>query len=71
MAELFKRIKDTALNFKEKFKDETILYREENPELFDYLKKRKGLIDGVCISGGEPLLQKDIEQFIKKIKEKL
>lgn len=38
--------------------------------LFDYLDKRKGLIDGVCISGGEPLLQKDIELFIKKIKEK-
>ena len=38
--------------------------------LFDYLDKRKGLIDGVCISGGEPLLQKDIEMFTKKIKEK-
>ena len=38
--------------------------------LFDYLDKRKGLIDGVCISGGEPLLQKDIELFAKKIKEK-
>ena len=39
-------------------------------DLFDYLDKRKGLIDGVCISGGEPLLQKDIELFAKKIKEK-
>ena len=38
--------------------------------LFDYLDKRKGLIDGVCVSGGEPLLQKDIELFIRKIKEK-
>jgi pyruvate formate lyase activating enzyme len=38
--------------------------------LFDYLDKRKGLIDGVCISGGEPLLQQDIELFIVKIKEK-
>ena len=38
--------------------------------LFDYLDKRKGLIDGVCISGGEPLLQKDIELFIRKIKDK-
>lgn len=38
--------------------------------LFDYLDKRKGLIDGVCISGGEPLLQKDIKLFMKKIKEK-
>ena len=38
--------------------------------LFDYLDKRKGLIDGVCISGGEPLLQNDIVLFIKKIKGK-
>ncbi len=41
----------------------------EKNEIFDYLKKRRGLIDGVCISGGEPLLQEDIEEFIKEIKE--
>lgn len=38
-------------------------------EVFDYLEKRKGLIDGVCISGGEPLLQEDIEEFISKVKQ--
>lgn len=42
-------------------------FKEE--EIFDYLEKRKGLIDGVCITGGEPLLQKDIEKFILKIKQ--
>lgn len=42
---------------------------DEN-EFFSYLDKRKGLIDGVCISGGEPLLQKDIGIFIKNIKDK-
>ncbi len=36
---------------------------------FDYLKKRKGILDGVCITGGEPLLQKDIKEFISQIKE--
>ncbi len=36
--------------------------------IFEYLEKRKGLLDGVCITGGEPLLQKDIKNFIKKIK---
>ena len=36
---------------------------------FDYLKKRKGILDGVCITGGEPLIQKDIAMFISKIKE--
>jgi len=35
---------------------------------FDFLAKRKGMLDGVCISGGEPLVQKDIGDFISKIK---
>lgn len=38
-------------------------------EIFDYLKKRKGIIDGIVISGGEPTLQKDLIPFIEKIKE--
>ncbi len=37
-------------------------------EIFAYLKKRQGLLDGVCISGGEPTLQPDLERFITKIK---
>lgn len=41
-------------------------YTEE--EILSYLEKRKGLLDGVCITGGEPLLQSDIADFIKKIK---
>ena len=42
------------------------LYTEQ--EILSFLEKRRGLLDGVCISGGEPLLQPDIEDFIKKIK---
>lgn len=38
-------------------------------EFFAFLKKRKGVLDGVCITGGEPLIQKDIEDFIRKIKD--
>ncbi len=38
-------------------------------EILSYLKKRQGLLDGVAITGGEPLLHKDIGDFIKKIKE--
>ncbi len=37
-------------------------------DFFAFLQKRKGILDGVCISGGEPLLQPDIEPFIRKIK---
>ena len=36
---------------------------------FEYLKKRRNILDGVCITGGEPLLQKDISEFISRIKE--
>lgn len=38
-------------------------------EILSFLEKRKGLLDGVCITGGEPLLQPDIADFIRKIKE--
>ena len=38
-------------------------------EVFEYLKKRKGVLEGVVISGGEPTMQKDIKKFIKKIKD--
>ncbi len=37
-------------------------------EFFAFLKKRQGILDGVCVTGGEPLLQNDIEDFLKKIK---
>ena len=37
-------------------------------EFFSFIKKRKGILDGVCITGGEPLLQHDIIPFIERIK---
>lgn len=37
-------------------------------EFFEYLKKRKGKIEGVCITGGEPTIQRDIVEFIGKVK---
>ncbi|MFZ5559652.1 MAG: anaerobic ribonucleoside-triphosphate reductase activating protein [Patescibacteria group bacterium] len=39
-------------------------------EFSNFLDQRKGLIDGVCITGGEPTIHKDLIDFIKKIKQK-
>ena len=33
-------------------------------EFFAFLDKRHGLLDGVCITGGEPLLQPGIDELI-------
>jgi len=41
---------------------------EEN-ELLSFLKKRQGILEGVAITGGEPLLHRDIKELLLKIKE--
>ncbi len=47
--------------------DEAQLFSED--EILSYLNKRKGMLDGVCITGGEPLLQSDIFEFLAKVRE--
>ncbi|KKR98326.1 MAG: Anaerobic ribonucleoside-triphosphate reductase activating protein [Candidatus Magasanikbacteria bacterium GW2011_GWC2_41_17] len=37
-------------------------------EILDFLKSRQGLLEGVVITGGEPTLQPDLSEFIRKIK---
>jgi len=44
-------------------------YLIDEEEVFSYLNKRKGVIDGLVISGGEPTLQKDLVKFIKRVKD--
>jgi pyruvate formate lyase activating enzyme len=40
-------------------------------KVIEALKKRKGFIDGVSITGGEPLLSPEAPAFLKKIKEEV
>ena len=43
--------------------------RVEEEAVFDLLRRRKGLLDGVCVTGGEPLLHRDIGAFLGRIKD--
>ncbi|MCD8123696.1 MAG: anaerobic ribonucleoside-triphosphate reductase activating protein [Lachnospiraceae bacterium] len=46
--------------------EEIALVPEE--EVFAYLEKRCGILDGLVLSGGEPLLQPDAEDFIRRVR---
>ena len=50
-----------------------VLAPEEEPfpeeEIFAYLAKRRGVLDGVAVTGGEPLLQPDIADFLRRVRE--
>ncbi len=41
----------------------------DEEDIFKFLKSRIGILDGVCVTGGEPTLQSDLIPFIRKIKE--
>ena len=41
----------------------------EDEEIFSYLKKRKGMLDGVVVTGGEPTVHGDLLDFMKRIKD--
>ena len=63
-------------NFKCPFcHNKELVFLPDNYEFFpaervlEYLEKRRGLLDGVCISGGEPLIQDGLEEFIEAIRE--
>ena len=40
-----------------------------NEEIFTHLKEKAKVLDGVCITGGEPTLHKDLPEFIKQVKD--
>ena len=41
----------------------------EEEEFFAFLQKRKGLLQGVCVTGGEPTLQPELPAFLQKIRD--
>ena len=66
----------TGCNFKCPFcqnssfiKPEEQVQTQSAAEMLDFLETRQGLLDGVCISGGEPLLNDNLGEFITKVKE--
>lgn len=44
-------------------------YRNNEKAFFKFLAKRKGLLDGVCVTGGEPTVQPNLLEFLAKIKK--
>jgi pyruvate formate lyase activating enzyme len=42
--------------------------RLSEKEFFDFLRQRQGLLDGIVVCGGEPTVNKDLPQFLQKIK---
>ena len=41
----------------------------DTEEIFSYLQKRRGILDGVAVTGGEPLMQPDLPDFLRRIKD--
>ena len=46
--------------------DDTLISEEE---FFSFLTRRRGMLQGVCITGGEPTLQPDLPDFIARIRD--
>ena len=47
---------------------ERLAHDTDEEQVLAFLKKRQGTLDGVAITGGEPLLHKDIAKFLEKVK---
>lgn len=47
---------------------EQIPHDSSEEDILDFLKKRVGVLDGVAITGGEPLIHSDIAAFLEKVR---
>ncbi len=43
--------------------------RLSEEEFFSFLATRRGILEGVCVTGGEPTLMPDLSDFLRRIKE--
>ena len=50
--------------------DETTDVRISEQEFFDFLDTRKGMLDGVVITGGEPTMHEDLPRVMQEIKRR-
>lgn len=41
----------------------------QEDDILEFLKKRRNVLEGMCLSGGEPLLQQGTEAFLRKVKD--
>ena len=59
---------NSSLVLKEKFDCGENIHQKE---IFEFLKKRKGLLDALCLTGGEPLINdiSEIINFLSTVKE--
>ncbi|MBR2523475.1 MAG: anaerobic ribonucleoside-triphosphate reductase activating protein [Clostridiales bacterium] len=58
---------NSSLVIPERMNEDYVISEEE---FFKFLDRRQGLLDGVAITGGEPLIHQDIKDFIRRIREK-
>jgi len=57
---------NSELVFPEKIKK---ILQVSEQDFFEFLKKRKELLNGVCLGGGEPTINQDLPDFCQKIKQ--
>ena len=50
--------------------DETVEKTYGEQEILNFLDKRKGMLDGVVITGGEPTMHTELRAFIREVKER-
>ena len=50
--------------------DETVEITYSEEKILDFLNTRRGLLDGVVITGGEPTMHEELPEFMRCVKEK-